>query len=505
MRDSEAAINGVQLQSRCLNSSKGWRCNGQRYNNSTNLCQKHYIQQLLNPKPPNFTIHQIIEVTSNEEAFKSSWFKAKILKILPNKNQFLIQYTDLLSDYNGVDGLVKIVDSSLIRPNPPLNPSSSFEIHQIVDAYHCDGWWKGEVVEYLEEEDVYRVYFDNWDEESNFGVDELRVHQIWVGGNWVTPRDTDIDVIRDEIDSEWHERKRKTHQSLPKERPWKKMQKEGAREGSSSEVPARTMLVTTRTELCTTNCMESDFNHWDDECESEEEAFVQNKKDTGGHYSTNISTKPSVESSDNQTPNVSQKDGDFPFIKSLPLWKIFETMEVFLSMPQKPHFRPLAKVNKSLREGTAIGYMASFVTVVENTRNAQLGAPICDYVEAHKALKELEDIGFDVQLIRARLDKLVSIKTATLKLDEELKQVESQITKDKLKEDSLHLDISEMDKKISELQERSVEMKKTKQVILMKRLAKDSNITVLQKSIQATEEDLHDTVLHFNCAAACPW
>lgn len=96
-----------------------------------------------------------------------------------------------------------------------------------------------------------------------------------------------------------------------------------------------------------------------------------------------------------------------PFIKSYPVWETFETMEVFRSIPQSPHFRPLADLNELLREGEAVGYMLSFSSLVEQTCKAQLDEPICIIVQNLKALGEFEALGFDTQSIRARLERLL--------------------------------------------------------------------------------------------------
>ncbi|KAF9592818.1 hypothetical protein IFM89_017437 [Coptis chinensis] len=61
----------------------------------------------------------------------------------------------------------------------------------------------------------------------------------------------------------------------------------------------------------------------------------------------------------NSNLNVLENES-LPFIKSSPGWKDVESNEIFRSMPQKPHFRPLQKKPELLREGKALGLMACF-------------------------------------------------------------------------------------------------------------------------------------------------
>ncbi|KAL5703170.1 hypothetical protein ACHQM5_028297 [Ranunculus cassubicifolius] len=194
-----------------------------------------------------------------------------------------------------------------------------------------------------------------------------------------------------------------------------------------------------------------------------------------------------------------------PFRKSYPLWKTLETMQVFKSMPQQPHFRPLAQENEYIMEGEAIGYMLSFLAAVEKTRKFKFDEPECTIVDTLRAVTDLEALGFDVRLIRTRLEKLLSIKTELLQYDVEMKQVEEEFIKEKLENEVVELNFKEMTVKMRELQESSVVMMKKRDIILMKKQVNDSEIRELQRSVQEITEEMQDINQKFTYAAASPW
>ncbi|KAL5703171.1 hypothetical protein ACHQM5_028298 [Ranunculus cassubicifolius] len=180
-------------------------------------------------------------------------------------------------------------------------------------------------------------------------------------------------------------------------------------------------------------------------------------------------------------------------------------MEVFRSMPQRPHFCPLAEMNKYLREGYAVGYIVSFVSVVQKVRKLQFNDPNSDFVEILNALEKFEAVGFDVQSIRTRLDKLLSIKTATEELEAELEQAEARIIEEKLEEDLLESMVEDIGEKLRELEETGIAVKQKRAEILMKKMAEDSNITELEKSIKDCKAELQGINHHFTRLARSPW
>ncbi|XP_065871782.1 DUF724 domain-containing protein 2-like isoform X2 [Euphorbia lathyris] len=136
-----------------------------------------------------------VEVSSDEEGFKGAWYLAKIIvnsnSAPKRKNLVWVQYEDLLSDTDPNNPLIECVDSSLIRPRPPPPlPDQTYEPHDVVDAFHRDGWWKGVVTKIQvseENQTSYNVVFETPPEHFTFSSADLRFHLEWSDGQWVRP------------------------------------------------------------------------------------------------------------------------------------------------------------------------------------------------------------------------------------------------------------------------------------------------------------------------------
>ncbi|KAF9609936.1 hypothetical protein IFM89_019339 [Coptis chinensis] len=118
---------------------------------------------------------------------------------------------------------------------------------------------------------------------------------------------------------------------------------------------------------------------------------------------------------------------NLPFVKNSFLWGILESYEVFKLMPQQPHFRPLKKYNYELREGYAIAHMSNFANVVERIYKASLDEPRSMFENMLKLLADLEEFGFIVQPIRARVEDLLKIKESFSQLDDRAKVAETEV------------------------------------------------------------------------------
>ncbi|KAI4995791.1 hypothetical protein ZWY2020_037879 [Hordeum vulgare] len=96
------------------------------------------------PLPPGTEV----EVRVDDDGFHGSWFEAKVDSFLPargrgSRARYTVTYSHLLSDDSG-GTLVEPFAPSHIRPRPP--PPSNPEplcLHDIVEAFHNDGWWSG--------------------------------------------------------------------------------------------------------------------------------------------------------------------------------------------------------------------------------------------------------------------------------------------------------------------------------------------------------------------------
>lgn len=132
-----------------------------------------------------------VEVMSDDEGFKGSWFVGTVVQKLKN-GKVLVEYHTLTQDDGGKKKLREEFDLLYLRPVPPPEPprERGFEISEEVDAYYNDGWWEGVIIEVLKQS-RYSVYFKGTRDQLEFEESELRVHREWDGENWVPPFETE--------------------------------------------------------------------------------------------------------------------------------------------------------------------------------------------------------------------------------------------------------------------------------------------------------------------------
>ncbi|GFZ13657.1 polyribonucleotide phosphorylase, putative [Actinidia rufa] len=187
-----------------------------------------------------------------------------------------------------------------------------------------------------------------------------------------------------------------------------------------------------------------------------------------------------------------------PFVKTSPLWETIESMEVFQVMPQKPHFRPLGTYKKGSREGLAIGCMVTFSSIITKTSEVQFDDPRSTIEDILGTLLDLEAHGFDVKMVRDRLTSLLLIKDWQEHLQDQSKELESQIMvhgREKTRSDE---EIDAIDKQIKELQEKRA-------LAISTKVIKDSQIASLQSDVCIINKAIESTKLDFQELAAAPW
>ncbi|KAL8130552.1 hypothetical protein V2J09_019707 [Rumex salicifolius] len=127
-----------------------------------------------------------VEVSSDEDGFKGAWFDASVVSVL-GKGKYLIEYKELRTD-DDTEFLKEEVDCLHIRPIPPKTEViDRFSLYEEVDALYNDGWWVGFISKVLVNS-MYLVYFKESNEEMKFGHDQLRPHQDWMDGKWITTK-----------------------------------------------------------------------------------------------------------------------------------------------------------------------------------------------------------------------------------------------------------------------------------------------------------------------------
>lgn len=98
-------------------------------------------------------------------------------------------------------------------------------------------------------------------------------------------------------------------------------------------------------------------------------------------------------------------------MKTSPVWSLIEAMDVFLKVPQRPHFLPLQQFLPALREGMALGLMVSYASLVESIKKSLIADSIALFEEKINTLAHLEENGFNVQFLQPSLNKLLQIKS----------------------------------------------------------------------------------------------
>lgn len=131
-----------------------------------------------------FSLGTLVEVSSEEEGFEDSWFLAKLIEYKGN-GKCLVEY-DKLKAEDGKEPLREEVNVSQIRPQPLERVIvSPFERHDKVNALYNDGWWVG-VIKKVLAKSSYLVHFEKSQEVLKFHHSQLRLHQEWIDGKWIT-------------------------------------------------------------------------------------------------------------------------------------------------------------------------------------------------------------------------------------------------------------------------------------------------------------------------------
>ncbi|CAH2038490.1 unnamed protein product [Thlaspi arvense] len=132
-----------------------------------------------------FTSGTHVEVSSDEEGFKGSWFVAKVIEPI-GQDKYLVEYRDLREE-DGVEPLKEETDFLHIRPPPPPSDEElDFAVGDKVDAFYNDGWWVGDVIESTQDGRI-GIFFRQSREKMRFGRLGLRLHKDWINGTWETP------------------------------------------------------------------------------------------------------------------------------------------------------------------------------------------------------------------------------------------------------------------------------------------------------------------------------
>ena len=125
----------------------------------------------------------MVEVSSDEEGYKGSWFTATVLGST-GIDKYMVEYHNLTMD-DGIQPFREEAHARHIRPFPPkVSGIVHFKELQEVDAWYNDGWWEGVISKVINFSE-YIVYFSSTNEELRFEHSKLRPHQHWINGTWL--------------------------------------------------------------------------------------------------------------------------------------------------------------------------------------------------------------------------------------------------------------------------------------------------------------------------------
>ncbi|KAI3417316.1 uncharacterized protein J3R85_014590 [Psidium guajava] len=135
-------------------------------------------------KSNEFTRGTPVEVSSDEDGYRGARFAAVVVEEV-SKGKYLVEYKNLRTEDNA-EFLKEEADALHIRPCPPeIVVADHFNLFDEVDALYNDGWWVGVISKVLSKS-CYVVYFRDTKEELEFRHSNLRLHQEWIGGRWMT-------------------------------------------------------------------------------------------------------------------------------------------------------------------------------------------------------------------------------------------------------------------------------------------------------------------------------
>ncbi|GFS43096.1 hypothetical protein Acr_00g0083560 [Actinidia rufa] len=441
-----------------------------------------------------------VEVSSDEDGFRGSWYVAAVVdhgpSSTPNPRKrkrsggdhnrpYLVEYETLEADGGGP--LSEWVSASVVRPSQPL-PSSDekprFEINDVVDGFYCDGWWTGVVTRVDKDSNVVVLFpGPSSAHEIKFAPANLRVHLDWVNGNWIRPQQQQ-EIIQPKGGASSQKRKRGRPPKVRIERPIGLVEGE---EKNGAEAASYEMVV-----------KENSISKTVMQC-----AVASDGKDG------NVIQSPAIASTDNgnamqssataSTDNdVSQKNRNLPFVKQSLIWETLESMEIFQKMPQRPHFRPLEEYKEDIREGLAIGYMVTFTNVVERISQLQFSSPTNTIISTLETISDLKNNGFDVDSISGRLKELLSKKEMEGQLLEELKGVEMQIMERSLENNKIDEEIHEIHSKMEELEEKLA-------LASSRAKMKHCEVDALKSKIDIIVFDIQNAKHDFERLLTAPW
>ncbi|KAK4836287.1 hypothetical protein QYF36_021021 [Acer negundo] len=435
----------------------------------------------------------LVEVSSQADGFPGGWYLAKIVERPKEKEKemiFLVEYQRLRCKSNNVSTkLVKAVNFEFIRPVPPPPPNREHQIfkpNDVVDVYHVNGWRAGVVFKALDEPGCYSVMLKNPPDLICYRSPDLRPPLDWVDNKWV-PLQKQKEVVT-------------RNQKKQGANPSKSLLAD--KECGGAEGAVGKMTVGDSATVGVESVGESTGDYVGFSCPdicgrtiNQLIEFKQILNDEVVQYAAGAA----------MNDDMPCKDQNLRIVEDSPVMQLIKAMDVFQSIPQEPHFRPLAECEEVCREGLALGHMMTFVNVTKKISTLQASDLRIDFDSLLKCLSELELHGFNVEAVRSRLLELQSMKDSQEQLKTKSKNIKSEIIEQTHERSKVKAELDEVMKDLKLLEDKKKEVEEKKARLLSTNNENDSEIVKLKSGIGSLFEEIKKVNNEFKSVAGTPW
>ncbi|KAI9156631.1 hypothetical protein LWI28_009868 [Acer negundo] len=199
------------------------------------------------------------------------------------------------------------------------------------------------------------------------------------------------------------------------------------------------------------------------------------------------------------------KDQNLRFVEDSPVMRFIQAMDVFQSIPQEPHFRPLAACEEVCQEGLALGHMMNFVNVAKKISTLQATAPRTDFDSLFKCLSALELHGFNVEAVRSRLLVLQSLKDDQEQLNTKSEKIKSEIIEQTHERNKVKAELDGVIKDLKLLEDKKREVEEKKARLISMNNENDSEISKLKSGVGSLFQEIKKVNKEFKSVAASSW
>ncbi|XP_010458541.1 PREDICTED: DUF724 domain-containing protein 5-like [Camelina sativa] len=438
-----------------------------------------------------------------------AWRPAIIIKELENEKKFIVKYDCYTyTFFRCKESRIVIVGSQSIRPPQPSFSVGEYDLLDHVEAF-TDFRWREGVVRGIVFEGRYMVSFGGTRvASSQFSHSDLRPSMEWEDGVWRTrtkpkrQKQTPLDGKRNKSvgletknvqtkaprrferdDDVVNEKESRSHVSPESMKNQNGLGNESTRENMPKKHNSQ---VYTR---------KRNRGQLEDSSDLNETVLSSNRTcNVGKNFVPNVE-----ETQANDTEMV------FPFAKKSPLWKTYESTEVFKRVPQSPHFSPLSNTKEDFREGQALGLMVTYSMLLEKYKDLETDVSVSQLHSLKDSFSELEKYGFNVATALSRIDKLLALKDRQLNILEERKGLDKEMTDESSNNRKAKLEFDEMERKILEVKQKMLELLRQEAALKEKKDASNKKICQIGSCARDLGVELENVEFEFETTLSAPW